>query len=114
MFLEGINTILSDMPEIGEVHLATEGKQVVRLLNQFEIGLIISDINMPKMDGQALVEHIRSEMGNTFVPILVVTSEQNQTRLGQVEQAGVSAILDKPFEPQSIREILYRVLDDRT
>ena len=37
MFLEGINTILGDMPEIGEVHLATEGKQVIRLLNQFKV-----------------------------------------------------------------------------
>lgn len=59
MFLEGINTILGDMPEIGEVHLATEGKQVVRLMNQFNIGLIISDINMPKMDGIELLTEIK-------------------------------------------------------
>ncbi len=63
------------------------------------------------MDGQALTQYIRGEMVNTFMPILMVTSEQNQTRLGQVQQAGISALLDKPFEPQSIRETLSRVLD---
>jgi len=61
MFLEGINTILSDMEEIGEVHLATEGKQVIRLLSQFEIGLIISDISMPKMDGIELLTEIKKK-----------------------------------------------------
>ena len=59
MFLEGINTILKDMPEIGEVHLATEGKQVIRLLHQFDIDLIISDISMPKMDGIELLTEIK-------------------------------------------------------
>jgi len=99
---------------ITQIHQAENGIEAIEMLKQQSFDLVVTDLNMPKMDGQALVEHIRSEMGNTFVPILVVTSEQNQTRLGQVEQAGVSAILDKPFEPQSIREILYRVLDEQS
>ncbi len=99
---------------ITQIHQAENGIEAIEMLKQQSFDLVVTDLNMPKMDGQALVEHIRSEMGNTFVPILVVTSEQNQTRLGQVEQAGVSAILDKPFEPESIREILYRVLDEQT
>jgi two-component system chemotaxis response regulator CheY len=99
---------------INQIYQAGNGIEAIEMLKQQSFDLVVTDLNMPKMDGQALVEHIRSEMGNTFVPILVVTSEQNQTRLGQVEQAGVSAILDKPFEPESIREILYRVLDEQT
>ena len=64
MFLEGINTILQDMPEIDEIHLATEGKQVLRLLKQFEIDLIISDISMPKMDGIELLKAIKKKYLN--------------------------------------------------
>ena len=66
---------------------------------------------MPEMDGHELTRYIRDEMGDVILPILMATTENNQARLGNVQQAGVSAILDKPFEPQTIREMLYRVLE---
>jgi two-component system chemotaxis response regulator CheY len=67
---------------------------------------------MPVMDGQELVEYIRGELKNTFIPILMVTSEENETRLNNVQQAGVSGICDKPFEPDTVKEILRRTLND--
>ncbi len=105
-----LSRVLSNMG-ITRIQLAENGAEAIEKLRQQSFDLVVTDLNMPKMDGQALVEHIRTQMRNTFVPILVVTSEQNQVRLGQIEQAGVSAILDKPFEPTAIRDILYRVLD---
>ena len=51
-------------------------------------------------------------MGNTYIPILMVTSEYDAARLSSGQQSGVSAICDKPFEPQTVREILFRVLDE--
>jgi len=105
-----LSRVLNNMG-ITQIHPAENGIEAIEKLKQQNFDLVVTDLNMPEMDGQALVEHIRTQMGNTFVPILVVTSEQNQARLGQVEQAGVSAILDKPFEPNAIRDILYRVLD---
>ena len=59
-----------------------------------------------------LIEYIRTEMDNAFIPILMVTSEANETRLSNIQQAGVSGICDKPFEPQTVKEMLFRVLDD--
>lgn len=97
---------------IKQIHQVENGIEAIEIFKQQNFDLVVTDLNMPKMDGQALAEHIRNEMRNTLVPILVATSEQNQTRLEQVEQAGVSAVLDKPFEPKSIREILYLVLDE--
>lgn len=105
-----LSRVLSNMG-ITRIQLAENGAEAIEKLHQQSFDLIVTDLNMPKIDGQALIEHIRTQMGNTFVPILVVTSEQNQVRLGQIEQTGVSAILDKPFEPTAIRDILYRVLD---
>lgn len=106
-----IARVLEDLG-IGYVAKAENGVQAVSLLQQDDFDLVVTDLNMPGMDGQALTQYIRGELGNNFMPILMVTSEQNQTRLGQVQQAGISALLDKPFEPQSIRETLYRVLDE--
>lgn len=99
---------------IQNIQTAANGVEAVQLLSSAEFDLIVTDLNMPEMDGEQLTQYVRNDMGNTYIPILMVTSEDNQARLGHVQQAGVSAICDKPFEPQSIREILYRVLDERT
>jgi len=99
---------------IQNIQTAGNGVEAVQLLSSTEFDLIVTDLNMPEMDGHQLTEYVRNDMGNSYVPILMVTSEDNQARLGHVQQAGVSAICDKPFEPQSIREILFRVLDGST
>lgn len=105
-----IQRVLENMG-ITAISLAENGVEALELLESTPFDLLVSDLNMPQMDGQELTQHIRQQMGDTLIPILLVTTEQNQARLGSVEQAGVSAILDKPFEPGAIREMLYRVLD---
>tara|TARA_R110002050_G_scaffold269917_2_gene412758 strand:+ start:303238 stop:304032 length:795 start_codon:yes stop_codon:yes gene_type:complete len=97
---------------IQKIHTASNGVEAVQILSHTEFDLIVTDLNMPEMDGEQLTQFVRNDMGNAYVPILMVTSEYDQARLGHVQQAGVSAMCDKPFEPQSIREILYRVLDE--
>jgi len=99
---------------IQNIETAKDGVEAAQILSSAEFDLIVTDLNMPEMDGQQLTQFVRNEMGNTYVPILMVTSEHDEARLGKVQQAGVSAIVDKPFEPQSVREILFRVLDEQT
>lgn len=106
-----VSRVLSNLG-ITNIDTANNGVEAVHALADKEYDLVVTDFNMPEMDGQQLVEYIRSEMGNSYVPILMVTSEEDESRLGNVQQAGVSAICDKPFEPQSVREVLYRVLND--
>lgn len=99
---------------ISQITEANDGKQGVEIFSQSEeaFDLIVTDLNMPEMDGKQLIEYIRTEMNNSFIPILMVTSEENETRLSNIQQAGVSGICDKPFEPQTVKEMLFRVLDD--
>ncbi|MCX4188310.1 response regulator [Methylophaga sp. OBS4] len=97
---------------INRIDLAENGRAAVEFLAQQRYDLVVTDLNMPEMDGHQLVQYIRNEMGDVVLPILMATTENNQARLGKVQQAGVSAILDKPFEPQTIRETLYRILDE--
>jgi len=99
---------------IQNIQTANDGLQAAQILSDASFDLIVTDLNMPEMDGEQLTEFVRTELGNTYVPILMVTSESDEARLGNVQQSGVSAIVDKPFEPQSIREILYRVLDEQS
>ncbi len=89
---------------------ASSGMQAVQILADTTVDLVITDYNMPEMDGRALVEYIRQQSWQSSVPILMVTSESNMSRLAAVEQAGVSAICDKPFETQTIKRLIEQAL----
>ncbi len=89
---------------------AVDGKQAVNLLQETMVDLVITDYNMPEMDGRELTEYIRTQSWQNNVPILMVTSEQNMWRLAAVERAGVSAICDKPFEAGNIRKLISESL----
>jgi two-component system chemotaxis response regulator CheY len=104
-----ISRILGDIG-IENITLANDGKQAFELINRHYFDLIVTDFNMPEMDGLQLVQQIRTSTDQKTVPILMVTSEQNQNRLAAVEKAGVSAVLDKPFEPASIKQLIIRLL----
>lgn len=100
------------LEEIGieRISEAGDGKEAVSLLSEVMVDLVITDFNMPEMDGRELTEYIREQSWQCEVPILMVTSEQNMGRLAAVERAGVSAICDKPFDAGTIRRLITNAL----
>ena len=108
-----ISRVLNNMG-ITQITTANDGKEGLEIFTHSNesFDLIVTDYNMPEMDGRELIEHIRTKLNNTFVPILMVSSQNNQTLLNQVQQAGVSAICEKPFDLQNVKEMLFRVLED--
>jgi two-component system chemotaxis response regulator CheY len=104
-----IRRVLGNMG-IEQFHEAGNGKEAIALLNDHFFDLVVTDYNMPEMDGQELVTFIRNESSQAGIPVLMVTSEADSSRLASVKQEGVSAICDKPFEPQTVRALLQRVL----
>ncbi|MDH5259211.1 MAG: response regulator, partial [Gammaproteobacteria bacterium] len=96
------------------VHNITEaenGTEGVELLRDVTVDLIVTDYNMPEMDGKEFTQYVREESNQPGVPILMVTSESDSSRLALVEDAGVSAICDKPFDQDNIRSILSRIIN---
>ncbi len=104
-----IKRMLADMG-IRNITLAVDGKHAIDCFIEQTFDLVITDYNMPEMDGRELVASIRQRTDGTSIPILMVTSETERARLSQVEQAGVSALLDKPFTPDVIRAALFSLL----
>jgi two-component system chemotaxis response regulator CheY len=98
---------------IGKFVEAENGRQAVTVLADMQVDLVVTDYNMPEMDGQALVEYIRRQSWQNSVPVLMVTSESNEARLAAVQEAGVSGICDKPFEPEFIKRLLWNILGQR-
>lgn len=100
--------------ELGIVRIAdaNNGLGAVKYLEENTVDLVITDYNMPEMDGQQLTEYIRTQSWQSTVPILMVTSEQNEGRLAAVQRAGVSGICDKPFDSSTIRQVIAQAVAD--
>jgi two-component system chemotaxis response regulator CheY len=90
---------------------AANGREAAARIEEQMFDLVVTDYNMPEMDGKELIEYIRNRSSQASVPIMMVTSEANQGRLSAVQQAGVSAVCDKPFEPATVRQMLEQILN---
>lgn len=91
---------------------AENGVEAMKLIKERIFDLIITDYNMPEMDGETLVDNIRHHSDQASVPVLMVTSEEDENRLSAVQQMGVSAICDKPFEPRTLRYLMMQIMAD--
>ena len=104
-----IKRVLSNMG-IQRISEAKNGKEAVDIIAEHFFDLIVTDYGMPEMDGKQLVEHIRSHSNQTSIPVLMVSSESDDSRLAALQQAGISATCDKPFETETVRELLQKML----
>ncbi|MBB1268206.1 response regulator [Shewanella sp. SR44-3] len=91
---------------------AVDGEEAISLMQQHMFDLVITDYNMPSVDGLALTQYIRNESTQSHIPILMVSSEANDAHLSNVSSAGVNALCDKPFEPKLVKQILYQLLEE--
>jgi two-component system chemotaxis response regulator CheY len=100
------------LENLGVVHFleAGNGVDAAELMEESIVDLVVTDYNMPEMDGKALIEHIRDKSWQKSVPVLMVTSETDQGRLAAVHNLGVVGVCDKPFEPAMVRGLLGQLL----
>lgn len=89
---------------------AEDGKSAIPIIDDEYFDLIVTDYNMPELDGKALIEYIRNESMQRAVPILMVTSEGSMSKLAAVEQSGVSAVCDKPFDPKTVKGMIESIM----
>lgn len=75
-----------------------------------EIKLIITDVNMPRMDGLTLVKQIRASATNKFTPILLLTTESNEAKKQEAKTAGATGWITKPFRPDQLLAVVKKVL----
>ncbi len=88
---------------------AIDGLDALDKLQDRAVDLVVTDLNMPKMDGVELIKSVRSTPGHRFTPILMLTSE-SQPELKQAgKQAGASAWVAKPFRPQNLLAVVQMV-----
>jgi two-component system chemotaxis response regulator CheY len=88
-----------------------DGMEALRFLEQKQVDLIITDVNMPVMDGITLVRELRKLPNYRFVPILILTTETGDDMKQKGRQAGATGWIVKPFKPEQLCQVLTRLLN---
>ena len=91
---------------LGTVYEASDGHEALEKLKSGKVGLILSDINMPNMDGLELLGKLRADQTLEHVPIIMVTTEGSQNKVLQALQLGANGYVRKPFTAEQIKEKL--------
>jgi two-component system chemotaxis response regulator CheY len=91
---------------IGQVFEAGDGCEGLKVLRENPVGLILSDINMPNMDGLQFLSNVRAQEEWRSVPFVMITTEGSHARVMEAVQLGASGYVRKPFTPDQIKEKL--------
>lgn len=95
---------------LGKVHEANDGMEALEKLKVEKVGLILSDINMPNMDGIELLGKLKADAAFKSVPILMVTTEGSQAKVLQALELGANGYVRKPFTAEQIKEKLTGII----
>ena len=90
----------------GEVHEAGDGLEAIGVLKTKKVGLILSDINMPNMDGIQFLGQVKAHAEWKSVPIVMITTEGSQAKVMEAVELGASGYVRKPFTADQIKEKL--------
>ena len=93
-----------------EVKEAEDGVEALEFANEQSVDLVITDVNMPNMDGITLTRELRTLTDYKFTPILILTTETGSDKKKQGKDAGATGWIEKPFDPDSLLTTVNRVL----
>jgi DNA-binding response OmpR family regulator len=93
-----------------EVKAAEDGAKGLALIRHYKPDLVVSDVQMPEMDGFAVLEHVRNDPELSLIPVILLTSLQERSHMRQGMTTGADDYLTKPFSPQELREAVIAQL----
>ncbi|HCM26271.1 MAG: two-component system response regulator [Treponema sp. GWB1_62_6] len=93
--------------EIAEAKDGMDGLAVLRTLDA--VDLIITDVNMPNLDGISFIRKVREDAKYKFVPIIVLTTESQGSKMNEGKEAGATGWIVKPFSAEKLLGIVKKV-----
>lgn len=94
-----------------EVLEAKDGQDALTKLNQpISLSIVVTDLNMPVMDGIELIQQLRVHPTYKYVPIVVLTTESEPGKKQAARSAGATAWIVKPFRPEQLVSVIQKVL----
>ena len=93
-----------------EVVEAVDGQDAMAKLSSAVIHLMITDLNMPNIDGIELIRQVRGTAEHKFVPIIMLTTESQDSKKQEGKAAGATGWIVKPFKPDQLLAVIKKVL----
>ena len=93
-----------------DVAQAVDGMDALDWLAANDADVVITDINMPRLDGFGLIERLRSNVRHRDQPILVLTTESSDEKKARARQAGATGWIVKPFDPEKLLAVVKRLV----
>ena len=97
---------------IGDVFEAGDGVEALKMLEAKKVGLVLSDINMPNMDGIQFLTSVRSRPEWSSIPVIMITTEGSQAKVLEAVQLGAQGYVRKPFTAEQIKEKITSCLSE--
>ncbi len=98
--------------KVGQLFNASNGKEALDILREEWLDLVLSDYNMPDMDGMELLSEMKKDEILRTIPVVMITTEGSQERVEAFMEMGASDYIRKPFTPEEIKNKLNFVLGD--
>lgn len=89
---------------------AVDGKDALDKLADTSVNLVITDLNMPNLNGIELIRDVRQNSSQRFVPIIMLTTESQTAKKQEGKQAGATGWIVKPFKPEQLKAVVKKVL----
>ena len=96
----------------GQLLYASNGKEALDILRDNWCDLVITDYNMPSMNGMELIMEMKKDETMSSIPVVVVTTEGSSRRVEEFMEAGAVGYIKKPFTPEEIRQQLNDILGE--
>jgi two-component system chemotaxis response regulator CheY len=96
---------------IQTIHEAGDGQEALAVLAQHRVDLVLSDINMPKMDGLQLLASLKASPQWKNIPVVMITTEGGETKVAEAVKLGAAGYVRKPFTADQIKEKLVGILE---
>jgi len=96
---------------IRTIHEAGDGQEAQALLSANRVNLVLTDVNMPNMDGLQLLAWIKSSSECREIPVVMITTEGGEAKVGEAVRLGAAGYVRKPFTADQIKEKLVGILE---
>lgn len=96
---------------IHTIHEAGDGQQALDVLKSNPVHLVLTDINMPKMDGLQLLAALKAEAQWKNIPVVMITTEGGEAKVAEAVRLGAAGYVRKPFTADQIKEKLVGLLE---
>ena len=91
-----------------EVIAAEHGKDAIAKLGNAPVDMVVTDLNMPEMDGIELIKQLRGMANYKFTPIVMLTTESQEAKKAEGKAAGASGWIVKPFKPEQLMDVVKK------